>query len=321
MAGETSFVDEFAPEPEEEEAPAVEPQADEPEEPQGEEAPQADEGPSGRERDDRGRFIARDGAEEEAEGSPPPKGYVPHEALHQSREEGKAVKQSLRDAELKIARLETLFEQVSKRAQQPQQQKPEVPAFDQDPANHLRGRMEELAGAVTRLDGQSRQQAEAEQGQARQTQFLNQYATAARSFSQHTPDFKEAYEWLATDIDGELQVRGFTDAAQRTQTLLYEEGRLVGDAMGRGEDPAQVIYNLAKRRGYTGAAPEAAEEPQGAPRLAQLQKGQAASRSLSGPKGRGEDNLSVQRLVELADEDPDEFDRRFDEAKRKGMLG
>ena len=150
-------------------------------------------------------------------------------------------------------------------------------------------------------------------------QFLGQYAASAREFSAGHADFDDAYAYLNKSVDDELKMRGFDDPAERANVLHYEEGQLAKRAFAAGKNPAEVIYDFAKHRGYTASG--ANEEDDEDDKLARLKEGAEASKSLAGPGAKGEGAVTLERLSELADSDPAAFDREWEKAKRSGLLG
>jgi len=101
--------------------------------------------------------------------------------------------------------------------------------------------------------------------------------------------------------------------------MLREEGQLVGRALRAGKNPAQVVYEFAQHRGYKPNG-EAKPSEEG-DKLERFKAGAEASKSLSGAGAKSEGTMTLERLAELADSDPAAFDREWDKAKQKGLLG
>tara|TARA_R100000306_G_C4345685_1_gene127536 strand:- start:30 stop:845 length:816 start_codon:yes stop_codon:yes gene_type:complete len=233
---------------------------------------------------------------------------VPLTALQEARHETREFRDQLQQANQRMARMETVFDQF--RGQASAQEPVEVPpSYDDDPDGYLRN----LGNRVDAAEQRVVEQQHRDQASNQEQQFLNQYAASVRTFSNENPDFQDAYAYLAKTIDEELKIRGITDPTERANVIQYEEGRMVGRAMHEGRNPAQTVYDFARHRGYT---PNGQEDG----KLDQLKKGAEASKSLSGA-GKSEGSITLSRLSELADTDPEAFDREFEKAKRQGLLG
>lgn len=122
------------------------------------------------------------------------------------------------------------------------------------------------------------------------------------------PDYMQAADYLKASRQEELEDMGYSGNALMTK-LANEFFGLAEDAMQSGRDPAEVVYNMAKRRGFKSGA-KAAD--------AKLQKLQRANGSApspgSGASGAGRSWASVARTRGA------EFDKEF-AALRKRELG
>lgn len=173
--------------------------------------------------------------------------------------------------------------------------------------------------AVTELYEDLQRRRQSEQQQTAHQQFMGQYSAQAAEFSQKTPDFKEAYQFLLNDRAAELKEAFGLDGIALENALRSNEMEIAAIAMQQGTNPAERIYQLAKRRGYTGK-PETTETPAVDPAkatadallkatstLAGIAKGQEKSKSLSSAGGAGSDGLPP--IEELLAMDTDEFDK------------
>lgn len=146
------------------------------------------------------------------------------------------------------------------------------------------------------------EQRKREQQSAARSDLVDWYASDAAEFSQENPDFTEAYKYAVDHRLKELHLVGLTPAEAR-QTLEQNELVIVHMARQRGISAAQIIYDQAKHRGYTG---KKAEEPKAAPdKLANVAEGQKAAKSLSQAPGGTAKVKSIEALLSM---DDDEFD-------------
>jgi len=257
-------------------------------------------------------------AQAQQKGAKPPPGFVPKEALDEVRVQA-------REARDKAARMEQTFQELQRRiAQQaqPQPKEPQFPDINTDPAGHILAKQQYLESELAKIRGQASEREQAAQQEARTNEMLQRYASHVSQYTKQAPDFNEAYAYLAQAREKELELAGYSDPVDRTNRLQYEEGLLVGRAMMTGQDPAHMLYELAKFRGYAKSAPEpkpAANDN----KLATIAKGQKAAKSLGNGSGAANANevMTLEALTALADEDPDEFDKQFERMKRKGLLG
>ncbi len=219
--------------------------------------------------------------------------------------------------------------------QQAVEPEPAKPATPPDPESDPFGYMRWLGEQVTGLAGRTDQVTTSVQERDAAIELRDMYLEDARSFATRQPDFggpQGAYKWLMANRDAELQAAGYTDPAERTRIINLDERDIVARALTARQTnpnaagPAQIIYGLAKARGFQTPAPQqgngaarpgngaAAQPPPAtaappAPSVTQqveaIQRGQAASRSLSSaggaPAPTGID------LAKLADMDDGEY--------------
>lgn len=103
--------------------------------------------------------------------------------------------------------------------------------------------------------------------QAAQTQqfvdFQQNIVGLRNEFAKTTPDFPQAYAHLRMQRMEDLRDLGVPES-RLAEALLHDELAATQTAIAQGKNPAQVIYNMAKRGGYV-----AKPAPQGAPQTAE----------------------------------------------------
>jgi hypothetical protein len=99
-------------------------------------------------------------------------------------------------------------------------------------------------------------------------------------FAEEHPDYFKAAAFYRDQRQAELEDLGFV-GQRLNQRLAQELFGLAGDVMRGGRDPAEAVYNMAKRRGFQ-AGKQAANE--------KLSKLQRAGATASAPRGKGADN-------------------------------
>lgn len=187
------------------------------------------------------------GAQPPAQGGPgtptvPPTGTpVPNETLEFLQRSLQAEQQRAADAE---ARLRALSEQNITAA------KPPPIDATVDPIGAMLQQLTNVSGTVQQLQERLVQQ----QQQQEQLQQLQNFQTSIRSvredFTKITPDFPKAYEHLRMVQSEDMRSLGHTEAAIQ-DALLRGELNIAQTALRAGKNPAAVMYDMAKRHGYT----------------------------------------------------------------------
>lgn len=267
----------------------------------GEQEAAADEEASG----DEGQGEEGDGEAQE-DGEKPAKGTVPHGALHAEREERKKAVDRADAAEARTERLEQTFQKFVDRLPKDDQEKPAEIDFDADPVGGLKA-------INDKIDAREQKDADERQQTAQENQFFNALNAGEQAFAAETPDYPDAYNFLVSSRDAELQAIGM-GPQERRETIGNDIRNIAESNLANGQNPAKVYYELATLRGYAKADPADAEgEKEGAKEdgpdpIKALQKGQKAAQSLGGG-GSAKDNLS---LEQLSDMDDDAFAENFE---------
>lgn len=238
---------------------------------------------------------------------------VPLGALHEERERRKSVETAL--AEEKRAR-QTLEERTNLILQRitPQQQRqpatdaPQLPTIEQDPVAHILGRINQqgaiLGEIVQAVAGQGRQT----EAQAGASALAMRAGALEREFAAANPDYEKAVGHLMTARRAELEAVGWTDPGEIQAMMANEAQGLAHRALQQGRNPAEVVYALAKLRGYsTAAAPAGGATDDGAAaaaangeQLRTIERGQQQSRTTA-VRGAGPAPMTVARLAEMSD--------------------
>jgi len=196
-----------------------------------------------------------------------------------------------------------------------------IPDVDTDPLANIEA-LRKIALRLTQQEQAKTRQTEAQTAQQRQFQQINtRMQEYEADFSAENPDYNDAAAHFRTARMAELQEQGY-EGEELNTALRTELVGLVARSLQSGKDPAEVVYRLAKNRGFgvkTGKEnPEQVDKPN--KKLETIERGQKASRSLSGMSGKTGDGelsaASVSRLEGAA------FDAAFaklrQEARRAG---
>lgn len=227
---------------------------------------------------------------------------IPLKILHEERERHKRELEARAKREALLEdRLQKLQEAVEKEKQPPA---PPPPKFEDDPAAYLRYVQEQTGKSVDELRGHiiEKERAQEHAEKARQVQaFLE---ADEQSFIQEAPDFRKATDFLAQHRDKELlEDWGITDPAQRQALVKQDFLAHTQACLQHGQSSARRLYALAQQRGYK-AETQAATATAGAEeKIAMLEKGQRAARSLSNAGGKVPGTLTLESLASMSDEE------------------
>lgn len=223
-------------------------------------------------------------------------------AMHEEREKRKILQREFEETKAKTQRMEERFNELMYRQQQAAQPQEVIPNFETDPLGTLEYRNRKLSEQVyyqQQLEAQ-RQQDMAQSHQV--SQFVNGYAETAREFSKNQPDFMEAYSHLVKTKLNELQIAGYS-TAQAIEYAKQEEMGIVAKAYKDQNNPAEIMYKLAKERGY------AQKSTQGADKIENIKKGIASSKTLTGKGGAtGGKKISLEDVSNMSDAEFAKFD-------------
>src|SRR6185312_1412787 len=228
-------------------------------------------------------------AEEPKAAEPPPKvedepKFVPLAALKEERiKRQEAEKRAEERQNLLEERLKLLAERIKPKDE------PKAPTVEENPIEVLKQTQQQL---------QQVQQLQVHQAQ--RLQFANHVAAQVNSFKGQTPDYDAAYKFAVESTRQELRARGFPEE-QIPAILENGEFQLAQEALQRGKNPGQHFYEFAQARGYR--KPEPAP-PQVAPvpdKLATIEKGQQAARSLGSMGGGAAPKKTLETLISMSE--------------------
>jgi hypothetical protein len=249
-----------------------------------------------------------------------PNDSVPAWSLVKERQENRVLKRSLDEVTRKLSEQEERWSRANERLRQFQERAvveagaarapldPE-PDAKADPEAHYQWELRQHRRALEALHQQqqfSTAQAQAAQHQAVLSGLEQQFVLAGH------PDYYDRVSFLRERRNRELELMGYSDAAERAQIIANEAGMLVSGAIRQGRNPATVAHELSEQWGFKGAAPPANSNPArgGAPsatsaaeRIRDLQRKNAAATSLQAIASRpAEHPLTLEDIAEMDDE-------------------
>lgn len=265
-----------------------------------------------------------DAQEVEPDPQKPPKGFVPHQALHEERMRRQERDREVRELQEKFQSLASLkdeLEEMRRESQQRTKKEDFESKFNEDPIEALRLQQEEIRNKIAEYEGKIEQDQHLTEEQRQQQQQFAELQKQVREmtleFEEQNPDYSQAFTHYLQSRTSELQAIGVTDPVEIQQALDQELVALSYNAMQRKTNPAEWVYNLAKAKGYTKPA-ENAPQPEPDPQkgddmqkaMDRLQKGAEAAESLSGGAGPDSGGLSLADIENMSDE---EFDKLWAE--------
>jgi len=195
--------------------------------------------------------------------TPAPVDQVP-DALETLRQSLATEQRRAADAEARLNQLEAESKKVPE---------PEAPNPELDPLGAMMHQLNSVNKTVldlqTRLNEQRQQTDQAQQIQ----QFKTQMQSLRDDFSKTAPDFQKAYDHLRATRMDDLRAIGVPESNIQN-ALLQDEYNIAQNALKSGKNPAETIYNMAKRHGYTPSTSVPATQ-----KVAAIQSGQAAARN------------------------------------------
>lgn len=186
------------------------------------------------------------------------------------------LRQSLEEAQRRAGHLEARLEQLNSKP--PEVPDPPAPDPNTDPLGAMMHQLATVNKTVAQLQAQLVQQQQQSQQLTEFQRFQQQVHTLRNEFVKTTPDFDAAYAHVRDARVADLKMLGYTEDKIQRQ-LFEEEATLAQNAIKQGRNPAQVVYEMAKRHGYTAKPGTAAPTPPDN-KLASIQQAQAAAKSL-----------------------------------------
>lgn len=206
----------------------------------------------------------------------PPTDPTPDPTIAQQAQISEMLRQQLADANARVATIEANLQQLQQAPKTPEEPAP-------DPATDPLGAMMHQLATVNKTVAALQEQLQAQQNQQQQLtqfqQFQAQVGTLRDQFVKTHADFPDAYSHIRNVRIADLKSFGMTeDAIQKA--LFQEEATLAQQAIRQGKNPAEVVYEMARRHGYVAKATPTAAPATPDAKLQSVQAAQAAAKNL-----------------------------------------
>lgn len=212
------------------------------------------------------------------------------------------------------------------------------PTVEEDIFGNVKHTNETVAQLQKRLDDKEAAEKTALETTEKQTTFVNTYKADAAQFEAKNPDYRAAYNHLLQSRASELISIGYDnpkalqDAGASPQevqaafkalhdAVVADEYGIADLAMKKGKSPAEIIYGLAKQRGYAKAAAAGDGKSDAEKLLENIERGQNANKSLNGTgASSGDAEMTGERLIAMPQ---DEFEAwcTKNPAKARRLMG
>lgn len=186
--------------------------------------------------------------------------------------------------------------------------------FEQDPITAMKSELEDLK----RFKNETEAEREMREKEEQTKENVRRYVVQSREeFEKTNPDYHQAYAHVMDIKSKELMALGFRDQYALNQSLEFEMQRLINHAIATNQNPAGLIYQMAKATGYSNV-PAQKEKPEEA--LERIAAGQAAATN----SGHGSKSGAAPKSLRLSDIDrmsTKEFEQMWEDLRKKGKLG
>lgn len=208
------------------------------------------------------------------------------------------LRQQLAEAHQRVGALEANIEQLK---QPPKQPEPAAPDPTVDPLGAMMHQLESVNKQVAALQSALKQQQDQQTQLSNFQNFRNQVNSLRDEFVKTHSDFGDAYNHLRDGRIADLKAYGLTNDKIQ-QVIFQEEAALAESAIKLGRNPAEVVYEMAKRHGYTPKSTTASTTPASTDaKLNGIQQAQSAAKTL--PSTPNVEEVSVASLKDASDDE------------------
>ncbi len=237
-------------------------------------------------------------------------------ALKEEREKRKLTQQELVEARENVKKMTAAFEKMvsvqETKLSEPQQ--PQIPSMEDDPIGHLTARLEEASKKINDLSQSNEKIITSTQQQKEMQQFMNDYSGQTQRFTQDQPDYANAHAFLRNELKQDYVLQGLTED-QAEQAINNQEIVLAAQQMTQRNNPAKVIYEMAKRRGYDSDAKSSnaksnvnQNNENNIDKMDRLERGSKASRSITNKGVSSNSRMTLEEIASLSEDDFDKMD-------------
>lgn len=226
-------------------------------------------------------------------------------ATREAREQNKKLRAELEASNQRFSQFESLREELAALRTKPAREQTQ-PDFDSDPdpLGRLNRELQELR---EEREERTKKELEAQKYGDYERQLINKTYEATQEFRSEQQDYDKAFEHVIALRKQELQAMRIPEY-QWNHIINQDAMQLSQYALQQGMNPAALLYDLAKARGYAASQRQDVVE-----KAKNLQKGQEASSTLSGGGGKTTSKITLKDVANMSDE---EFEKFYRESAR-----
>lgn len=184
------------------------------------------------------------------------------------------LRQSLATEQARRVEMETQVAEIRRQLEEKLNPPPQAPDGATDPLGLLVFQQQQLAKQMQDLQTKLTQETQNATLKQQFQAFTESVRAIKDAYVKTTPDFDAAYQHVRATRAEDLRMAGMPEA-NINQTLLQDELNIAQNALTKGLNPAEEIYKMAKRYGYTQQAGKA-QTPQD--KINAILAGQAAAK-------------------------------------------
>jgi len=230
--------------------------------------------------------------------------FVPKSAYLRVKEKERRVSDALTKVATELIRHRertAVLQELAARQEQPDAE----PEREIDPSEDIFAAYHQLSQKLRQIEAKVGETDAATRDQLEQMTLQTAATRDMQVFAAQEPSFLDAYKFLASQRDAELNAMGLTDPMARQERIRQETRELVQGALKSNVSGAERIFRLAQARGFQkqSAAPGPGLDPAATANIERVNKGQKAAASLRNAGGTSDAGqaLTPQRLADMSD--------------------
>jgi hypothetical protein len=169
--------------------------------------------------------------------------------LHEERGWRKRLSEELKETKAQLAELMSRADLMMSKMNQPQEQEEEQPDPDSDPLGYIAHEMAAMRNEIKALKGERESEKTTIAQREQHALIMNAARESSEAFLRKNPDFTEAMNFLTEARTRELKAMGISETKIR-DALENDVLVITANALQNGGDPATMLYNVAKGRGF-----------------------------------------------------------------------
>lgn len=217
--------------------------------------------------------------------------FIPHSVFHAEREEHKKTKAALEEINRKQAVLEDRWNTILKLKEQPVEEPAAPPDPNEDIFAFSKWQADKIKALEEKVTGREKQEEQARTVEQQEREIWSHWSESATAYASEKTDFGDAVKFLSDARTKQLAAFGaidpnFSTEQGRLNQINAELRHIVMNAKQKGQNPAEVVYQIAAAYGYAPSAPADPGKVALPEKLAAIDAAQNASRTLATPGGR-----------------------------------